>query len=180
MQEQAIQRRTVFQGRLLRVEVEDTALADGRRTTREIVSHPGATAVLAEDQEGRFIFVRQYRAPVKRELLEVAAGTLDPGEAPEACARRELEEETGYRAITLSRLGTMLPAPGYSEEILHAWYARAEPVEDAAKPDDDEMIEVVTLTRDEVEAKIAAGEIIDAKTLAVWMMYLAHNGEVSL
>ena len=174
MNEQTIQRRTVFQGRLLRIEVEDTALADGRRTTRELVRHPGAAVILAQDAQDRFILVRQYRAAVGRELLEAVAGTLDPDEAPEACARRELEEETGCRAVSILSLGSILPAPGYSEEVLHAWYARVEPGDGIAQPDADEAIETVSLPTDELEAMIAAGEIADAKTLAIWTLYGAR------
>ncbi len=178
MNEQTIQRRTVFQGRLLRIEVEDTALADGRRTTRELVRHPGAAVILAQDAHDRFILVRQYRAAVGRELLEAVAGTLDPDEAPETCARRELEEETGCRAVSILSLGSILPAPGYSEEVLHAWYARVEPGDGTAQPDADEAIETVTFTAAEIEAMIAAGEIADAKTLAIWTLYRARGDQL--
>lgn len=171
MQEQTIATRAGFEGRLLNVEVLDVRLPDGGRSTREIVRHPGAVVVLPRLPDGRFVFVRQFRKPVETVLLEAVAGTLDPGETPETCARRELLEETGYRATELVSLGRMVPAPGYTSEILHAFYARTAPDAGATSTDHDENIECVTLACDEFERRLDAGDVIDAKTLAVWLLW---------
>ncbi len=171
MHERTVHSEKAFQGKLVRVDVLDVELACGKRTVREIVKHPGATVVLAQLPDERFVLVRQYRKAVEQELLEVVAGTLDPGEDPADCARRELEEETGYRAASLDKLGVMYPAPGYSEEALHVYFAALDPERGAMRPDDDERLEVEVMTADALEAMMDAGDIRDAKTLAAWTLY---------
>ncbi len=174
MHEETVQSRTVFKGRLLCVEVADVALENGVRTTREIIRHPGAVMILAECGDGRFVLVRQYRKAVDRELLEVVAGTLEPGEDPSVCARRELQEETGRAALELTALGTVVPAPGYSAETLYAFHAR---VDDggAATPDPDEQVESVVLSAAEIDRLIADGSLTDGKTLALWVLCRARG-----
>jgi ADP-ribose pyrophosphatase len=171
MTEQTLAARTVFQGRALQIDVLDVALPDGRRTTREVVRHRGAVVVLAERPDGRFVLVRQYRKAVEEALLEAVAGSLEPGEAPEAAARRELEEETGYVAAELRPLGAVAACPGYSEERQHLFHARVGPSPGATRPDHDENVAAAVLTRGEIEAAIDRGELKDSKTLAIW--YLA-------
>jgi len=160
-----------FQGRLVCVEVLDVELDGGKRAVREIVKHPGATVILAQLPDQRFVLVRQYRKAIEQALLEVVAGTLDPGEDPESCARRELTEETGYTAKSLRKLGVMYPAPGYSEEVLHVFFAALLPKRGTMRPDDDERLEVEYFTAEALETRIAAGEIRDAKTLGAWALY---------
>ncbi len=171
MYERTVNSRTAFQGRLLRIDVHEVELADGRRSAREIVCHPGAAVILAERDDGRFVLVRQYRKAIERVLLEVVAGTLDPPESPAACADRELREETGYTARRLTFLGRVVPVPGYSQEILHVFHAWVDGVAAAPTPDADEQVESVLLAPDELERMITAGEIEDGKTLAAWMLY---------
>ena len=171
MTETTLSSRTAFRGRLLRVDVLEVALEGGGTATREIVRHPGAAVVLAQAPDGRFLFVRQFRLAAGRVLLEAVAGTLEPGEAPEACARRELEEEASHRVLELRALGAAYPAPGYTEELLHFFFARAVPVADGPAPDEDERLETVRLTAAEVEAAILDGTIADAKTLVAWLWY---------
>ena len=171
MNETTLSSRTVFQGRLLRVDVLEVALDGGGTAMREIVRHPGAAVVLARAPDGRFLFVRQFRQAAGRALLEAVAGTLEPGEAPEACARRELQEETSHEARELRALGAAYPAPGYTEELLHFYYARAVPVAGGPAPDADERLETVRLTAAEVEAAVVDGTIADAKTLVAWLWY---------
>jgi ADP-ribose pyrophosphatase YjhB (NUDIX family) len=103
---------TAFQGQHLRVDVLDVELADGKRARREVVGHPGAVVALCRKPDGRWIFVRQFRAAIGVELFEAVAGTLDPDETPEACVRREIEEETGFKALKIISLGMAYPAPG--------------------------------------------------------------------
>lgn len=172
MIESTIHTTTAFQGRLIRLEVLDVELEDGTRTTREIVRHPGAVAVVAQLPDDRLLFVRQYRKPVEQFMIEVIAGTLDPGEDPAACARREVEEETGHRALELHRLGSIFPSPGYVDEEIHVFAARVEPADTARGPDEDERVEPVVLTVEAFRRKVRENEIRDAKTLAAWHLFL--------
>ncbi|MEI6211699.1 MAG: NUDIX hydrolase [bacterium] len=168
MTEKTVTCKTVFQGRVLRVDVLDIELPGGRKSTREIVRHPGAVVVLAERPDGAFVLVRQPRAAIGELLLEVVAGTLEPGEAIEAAARRELEEETGYVAVSLQPLGEIVPCPGYSAERLHCFHARVSLQPGATRPDFDEQVAAVVMTRDEINRAIASGELKDAKSIAIW------------
>ena len=168
MSEKTLAIKTVFQGRALRIDVLDIELPGGRRTTREVVRHPGAVVVLAERPDGRFVLVRQYRTAVGERLLEMVAGGLEPGEPPEVAARRELEEESGYVAAALRPLGVIVPCPGYSAERLHCFHARVGQQPGATRPDFDEQVEAVVMTRAEIDAAIANGELNDAKSIAIW------------
>jgi ADP-ribose pyrophosphatase len=175
MEEKTRNVRRVFAGRLLNIDVVDVELAHGRTSVREIVRHPGGVTILPQLPDGRFVFVRQFRKAMEAVLLEAVAGTLHPGEDPAVCAERELQEETGYRAATLEKLGVISPAPGYTEERLHLYYARLYPEEGALSPDEDEKIEVVRLAPEEAEAMMLRGEIWDAKTLASWFLWKARG-----
>lgn len=168
MTEKTLTSKTVFQGRVLRVDVLDIELPGGRKSTREIVRHPGAVVVLAERPDGRFVLVRQPRAAVGELMLEMVAGGLEPGEAPATAARRELEEETGYVAETPQPLGEIVPCPGYSAERLHCFHARVGLQPGATRPDFDEQVTPVVMTREEINRAIASGELKDAKSIAIW------------
>ena len=157
---------TLYAGRVVTLQVDRVALPDGRETKREVVRHPGAVAVLGETGDGFWILVRQHRYAVGADVLEIPAGTLEPGEDPESCARREIVEETGYRAVTLAPLGLYLPAPGYSDEVIHLFQARVEPDPAGPAPDDDESIHAVFRRPDEVMDAIRDGRIDDGKTIA--------------
>jgi ADP-ribose pyrophosphatase len=171
MHEKTLSERRVFAGRLLNVDVVEVELPCGLRSSREIVRHPGGVVILAELPDGRFVFVRQFRKPLETVLTEVVAGTLHAGEDPALCAGRELQEETGYRAAHLERLGTITTAPGYTAERLHVFYARLEEPPQAIRPDEDERIEVVLLNPHDVERMILSEEIWDGKTLAAWCLW---------
>jgi ADP-ribose pyrophosphatase len=173
MTERTVATRTVFAGRVLQLDVLDVALPDGRRSTREIVRHRGAVVVLAERPDGCFVLVRQYRKALDETLLEMVAGGLEPGEAPETAARRELEEESGYVVETLRPLGTIVSCPGYSEERLHLFHACVGLQPGGTRPDFDEHLATVVMSRAEIEAAIEAGVLKDAKSLAIW--YLANR-----
>ena len=170
MNEKTIGSKTVFRGRLLRLDVV-TVEIDGARSTREIVHHQGATAVLAQLPDNRFVLVEQYRKPVEQEMLEIVAGVLHAGERPELCARRELAEETGYSARTLTKLAVMRPSPGYTTEALHLFYARLKPEQGRRNLDDDERVKVRYLSARRIESLIKRGRIADGKTLAAWLLY---------
>lgn len=173
MEEQTIEQRRVYEGRVVRLRIDTVRLPDGRTATREVVEHNPAVAMVPVDREGRILLVRQWRSPVGAALLEVPAGTTDDGEDIEAAVQRELQEEIGYRAGRLTRLCGFWVAPGYCTEYIHVYLAE-ELAESRLQADDDERIEVVPLTLKEALAAIAAGQIQDAKSQVGLLMYAAR------
>jgi ADP-ribose pyrophosphatase len=165
MQERTVNSRRVFDGRLIAVRVDEVELADGRRTRREIVEHPGAVVIAAWDGE-RLATVRQWRHPAGAELLELPAGTLDPGEAPLATAARELAEECGLAAGSWLEGPRFYSAPGFCTELLHSFVA-TDLVEAPSIADADEELETGWLTLPEALAAIDEGRIMDAKSIAL-------------
>ncbi len=172
-----VDRRRVFEGRIIRVEVRTIEGENGTRYRREVVLHPGAAAILTELPEGTFLWVRQYRDAVGEALLEVPAGTLEPGEDPAECARREVEEETGRPVADLQPLGAIWASPGFVRERIHLFYARVDRGTTDAVADPDERIETVVLSATEIERRIASGEIADAKSLACWLRFRLMRDE---
>lgn len=171
--ERLVDATTVHQGRLLTLRLETVALPTGAQVGREIVVHPGAVVMVPIDHAGRVLLVRQYRRAADRELLELPAGTLQPGEAPEAAVARELAEEVGREAGRIERLGAFYAAPGYSTELLHCYLCR-ELREVVASPEEDEAIEIVPVTVPDLLARVWRGEIEDAKTLAGLLLAFPH------
>ncbi len=160
-----------FKGKLLRLSVERRRLPNGRTARIELIHHPGAVLIVPFLADDRVILLKQYRPSVKRTLYEAPAGTLNPGERPNACARRELIEETGFRADQWQRLGKIVPVPGYSTEIIHLF--RAQGLAPAyAEKDPDEIIHPMVCSVSEIRRLFRAGKIIDAKTICG----LAHCG----
>jgi ADP-ribose pyrophosphatase len=151
--------------------VDTLRYANGHEGTIDVVEHRGGVTLVAFDAEGRLLMVRQYRHPAARELLELPAGTLDAGEAPETCAERELREETGYRPGRIERMGGFYLAPGYCSEYQHVFLC-GELSESPLESDDlGEDVRLVRVTLDEALRLAAAGEIEDAKTLGALLLY---------
>lgn len=171
MNERVTAVRTQYRGRLLRVDEVEVELPGGRRSTREIVRHPGAAVVLARHPDGRFALVRQYRTAVDQDLLEAVAGGLNSGETPAECAARELREEIGHAPARLVPMGTIYPAPGYTDEAMHLFFADIDPAPAPLKHDFDENLATQWMTAGEIDGAIASGAIRDAKTLAIWLLY---------
>jgi ADP-ribose pyrophosphatase len=163
--------REVFEGRVITVRVDDIEVNNGLNVRREVVVHPGAVVILAVDDQERILWERQYRYAAGRHLMELPAGTLEAGEDPESCARRELIEETGFAANEWRPLGGFFSAPGFCTEYLHCFLATSLTPEEA-DGDEDEDIEVVPLTLEESLAMIDRGEVEDAKSLAALHLYL--------
>lgn len=165
LREEIIESEIAFQGRLLTLRVDTVRLPDGHISTREVVVHPGAVAMVPLLDADHILLVRQWRNAAGRALLEIPAGTLHPGEDPKACAERELMEEVGYRPQLLTPLYATYLAPGYSSERLHVYLAE-ELVPEQLAQDEDERVEVVCLSWQEIDDLLLRGEFADSKTLA--------------
>lgn len=170
MFEKTIKKTTAFSGKLLSLEQHDVVLENGKTAYREIVRHPGSVGVIARLPGNQFVFVRQYRKAVEGIMTEVVAGMLDDGEAAEAAALRELEEETGYRTSSMKHLGTIFASPGYVDEKVEIFLADVIAGTEKLNLDHDERIEVIIMTRAKFVAAITSGEIHDSKTLAAWAL----------
>ena len=154
----------VWHGRFLDVRRDTVAHADGSQATREYIVHPGAVMIVPLLDDGRLLMERQYRYPVGRVMLEFPAGKIDRGETPYDCARRELAEETGYRAAEWARAGILHNAIAYSTEGIEVWFARGL-VAGAPSLDAGEFLQTVVHGSDELDAMVGRGEVTDAKTL---------------
>ncbi len=164
LRELPVDRRTVFDGRLLHVFADTVRLPGGAESTREVVEHPGAVAIVAVDADGRVVLVRQWRHAVNRALWEIPAGTREPGEPPADTASRELTEETGYTAATWRELAHGPVSPGYSSEEIW-FFAATGLIAGASAPADDELLDVGAFTPGELTDLARRGEV-DLKTLA--------------
>lgn len=166
-----------FRGRVLEVVVDTVRLPDGREMTWEVVRHPGASAVVPVDDDGRVLLVRQGRHTVAARLLEIPAGKLDvDGEDPRECARRELEEETGHRCTTLHPLGSFLSSPGFSDERIHLFLATGlELVGRPAGTDEGDDITVEWLPLPDAVAAVRSGAIQDAKSALGVLLAAGHE-----
>lgn len=158
-----IRRRSIYRGRIIEL-VQEELRIDGRRFVRETVLHPGAVVMVPMLARSRIVFVRQYRRAIGRYILELPAGTLAPGEQASVCAQRELEEEVGYRAKRLTKLGQFYAAPGFTSERMAVFLAE-NLTRVKAHPEADEMLSPVVLSFAEARRKIRSGAICDAKTL---------------
>lgn len=164
MEEKAIASRRIYDGRIIQLDVLDVTLPNGQTSSREIVQHPGAVAIVPLDESRNVLMVRQWRMAAKRIMLEIPAGTLRSGEDPLLCADRELQEETGCRAEKFERLGSFFVAPGYTTELIHLFLATG--LVDSRLPmDDDEFIEVERIPLADALRLVVTGEIEDGKTI---------------
>lgn len=176
LKETCIDSETAYDGRFLKVARDRIRLPDGKVTDREYIRHPGAVVILPVFDDGRVLLERQFRYPLGREFIEFPAGKIDPGEAPLACARRELEEETGYSASEWHFVCTIHNAIAYSDEHLDLYLARGL-TEGKQKLDEGEFLELFTATVPEMLAMVANGQITDVKTIigAFWLEKLMNG-----
>jgi len=154
----------LYNGRIINLRVDKVVVEGGRTTSREIVEHRGASAIVPLLGGSDVILVRQYRYAITSDLLEIPAGTLEPGESPDECAYRELEEETGYKCRELRKILECYVAPGYSTEKIHFYLAR-ELVRSEMRTEEDERIKIELMPIASALEKIRVGEIRDAKTV---------------
>jgi len=164
MEERTVSTTRPWTGRRVGVRIDEVERADGRRTSREVVEHPGAVALLAWDGE-RLAMVRQWRHATGQILLEIPAGTLEPGEPPAETARRELAEEVGLAASAWTEGPRFYTAPGFCTELMHVYLA-TDLRDERADADEDEDLEPSWMTLPEVLGAIDDGGIVDAKTMA--------------
>lgn len=175
--EEVLESRTVFEGRLLHVVVERVRLPDGTTAEREVVRHPGAAGVLPlfpggsgeGDDAPAVLLIRQHRHAAGRELWEIPAGTLEPGEDPRSCAVRELQEEAGLRAGELRLLGTVHTSPGFTDERIHLFLA-VDPDRGEARPEPEETIRSETMPLSTALEMVEAGQVEDAKSVTALLL----------
>jgi ADP-ribose pyrophosphatase len=165
LKEKTLSAKEIFKGRVIDLFLEEVELPNGKTSTREIVKHPGAVAVLAITPENKIIMVEQFRKPLERTLVEIPAGKLEKGEEPETTAKRELEEETGYTCGELRPLLSFYTSPGFADELVHLFIAEnLEKLTIPAELDEDEFLDVMEVTLEEALEMIQDKRIYDAKT----------------
>ena len=172
--ESALIKETLFEGRIINLRRDRIQLPNGKESTREMIEHRGGVAVLAVDENGFVPIVRQYRYPLGKHLWEIPAGKLEIGEDPDEAIVRELREETGLTAKSITSLGMFYPTCGYSNEIIRLYLA-TDLTYVGAKPDEDEFLEIKYVSVDELYEKCLSGEIRDGKTMMAVMLYRASR-----
>ena len=169
-EELTIESKQLYKGKVVQLRLDTVSLSNGRTKMREILVHPGAAAIVPVINE-KVLFVEQYRTAVGRKTLEIPAGTLEEGESPEECAKRELTEETGFYASKWDTLTAYYPSPGYSSEIIHVFKANGlKRVSDA-----EAELPIKYMGLKEVQAKIKTGEIKDSKTIIGVLMVICSQ-----
>jgi ADP-ribose pyrophosphatase len=155
----------IHEGRVFRLQKENITLPNGVTLNIDIIRHPGASAIVPMSDEGEVVLIRQYRHATGGFIWEIPAGTLEKGEPPLACARRELVEETGFSAQVFYKLGEIVPVPGYSDERIHLFMAKG--LRPASQNlDRDELLDVHKVPFNEAINMIKRGEIVDGKSIA--------------
>jgi ADP-ribose pyrophosphatase len=168
----------VFQGRVFTVQIETITLPNGQEMRAEVIRHPGSVVILPVTDSGDIILVRQYRPAIGRWAWELPAGSLKDGEDPQKAAIRECHEEIGLVPANVEKLGAFFPTPGYCDEEMNFYRAsglRQPRNDEAAQPDEDEDIEPQPFSADTLRTMIAAGEIIDLKTVAGLALFEARR-----
>ena len=167
LSEKMVSSQTIFEGKIIKVTLDQAQLPDGTLASREVVYHPGGVAVLALDEDNTVYLVRQYRYPIQKLLLELPAGKLDHGAEEDVIlgAKRELSEETGLEASEWTYLGYTLASPGFCDEALHMYLARGL-TRKKQHLDEDEFLDVVTMPFDELVKQVMDGTVTDGKTVS--------------
>lgn len=171
--EQFVSSKEIYRGTIVDVSIDTVTLPNQKQATREVVRHCAAVCILATTPDDKVVLVRQYRYPTAKVLLEVPAGKIDhDGDTPESCALRELSEETPYTTKSVELLQEFYTAPGFCDELMYLYRARDIVADSEAQPDDDEFVETVMMSRDEVKQALKDRSIEDAKTLVALQAWL--------
>jgi ADP-ribose pyrophosphatase len=171
---EVIKSEVVFRGRVFDVVVDSIKYNSGNSGVREVAVHHGGAVIVPVKEDGKIIFVKQFRYPLKKTLLELPAGKLDPNEDPLTCAIRELEEETGYLANNVIKLGAINTTPGFCTEVLHIYLAKDLIPGEHRREEGEYGMEVNEYTMQEIEEKIKSGELSDAKSICGIYMAKMH------
>jgi len=169
--EKKISSQPVYRGRAVGLHVDTVEKPSGKKVARDVVEHSDCIAVVVLDEQGKVLLVRQFRYPVGKFLLEIPAGGIDPGERPVDCVRRELQEEIGYLAQKIEKLGGFYSIPGYGTEYLYCYLA-TDLVPSRLVAEDTEGIEIVRVSPNQIPQLITSGEICDAKSIAALLTFL--------
>jgi ADP-ribose pyrophosphatase len=161
-----IKSETLHKGKVFNTRVDEIEYNSGNRAAREVAEHPGGAVVVPVTGEGKIVMVTQYRFPIEQVLLELPAGKLNKDEDPMLCAKRELEEETGYSSENIEQLGWIYTTPGYSSEKLFIFLAKDLKPGNHNREEGEYGMEVCKFSLTEVEQKIFNGEIVDGKTIS--------------
>jgi len=172
-EEETLSSRRIYQGRAVRLRVDTVKLSGGRQTTREVVEHDDCVAIVALDDKDNVLLVKQFRKPVEKELLEIPAGGIDPGETPEDSVRREMREETGFLPRKVQKLGGFYSSPGFCTEYLYLYLA-TDLVHSPLQAEDSENISLVRQPLEQIPDLIASGVIVDAKSIAGLLTFLEY------
>lgn len=173
--EERVSGNLIYRGRIINLRVDSVRLPNGSRTMREVIEHSPAVGIIAEAENGDLFLVRQYRYPAGEFLLEIPAGIIEDGEKPAETARRELQEETGFDSAELREVMRFYTSPGFSNELIVVFHAKGL-VPAARECDPDEFLEVVRVSRTELQKAIGSGKIKDSKTLTSVFWYLQNSG----
>lgn len=168
--EQTISSKQIYNGKVLSLRVDEVRINEDKTSIREIVSHGGAVCAVGVTSENKILLVKQYRKSFESEMIEVPAGKLDPGELPELAVIREFKEETGYDVENVKYMTTFNTSPGFSNEVVHLYFLDAT-VQGDTDFDEDEDIEILEHSLEEIKDMIYKREIVDAKTILGVMMY---------
>lgn len=176
--EKTLSAQPIYDGRIIHVHVDDVELENGATAKREVVDHPGGVSVAVLTKENELIFVRQFRYPYKKVLLELPAGKLEPGEDPFEAMKREQAEETGTRGDNYVSLGDVYPTPGYCGEIIRLWACREVGPQQGLHLDEDEFLATERIPLDRAVEMVCGNEIPDAKTQigVLKTAFLVKNG----
>ncbi|MDQ1145177.1 ADP-ribose pyrophosphatase [Bacillus sp. SORGH_AS 510] len=166
LEEKTLHSEEIFSGKVISLHLQDVELPNGKQSKREIIKHPGAVAILAITDGQKIVMVEQFRKALERTIVEIPAGKLEKGEEPSLCARRELEEETGYECENLDLLTSFYTSPGFADEIVHVYLATGlTKKENSAALDEDEFVNLEELTLEEALRYVEEQKIYDAKTI---------------
>ncbi len=173
-EEKTLSSRLIYEGRVVKLRVDTVRMPGGRETTREIVEHSDCVAIVAVDDSGNVLLVNQFRKPVEKELLEIPAGGIEPGEDPVDCVCREMREETGFLPRKVERLGGFYSTPGYCTEYLYLYLA-TDLTSSPLNAEDTESIRLVRVPLSQIPSLITSGKICDAKSIAGLLTFLEYQ-----